>query len=414
MDYTANIRAIIASFYVGTGGLDIGLILSAQGIAGGKSWEKTFSRYSPKICKSINRVTDQIIEESLVEEINLTIAEKLKGKYSESEIASLTQKFHKGIKTGVDQVDNVLISVSFDMGWQKKGTGHTYDSNSGHSYYIGCRSGKVIAMLVYSKKCTKCDVAIAMGEEPQDHEDCPRNYLTGSSKAMEASAALDLYLQLAGKGIGIEHIVSDDDSTMRAHLSHIGTHKHGMLPLHINQPVFLCDPSHRIKAMVKDVFALALSSKENSECEKIDALRLKKYLGCYVGKNKNLPFKQFENKKKAPTEHLFGCHEWCDKEWCYDKELEEARAKARTARTAAPSHPPAATIPGDGDACVATTQVINPTALPVCIDIAATVVPTHPQLLPLVMATPVWPPPRSQIPQISIHTLNLTLTLLIS
>ena len=54
-----------------------------------------------------------------MEEINLTITEKLKGKYSDSEIASLTQKFQKGIKTGVDQVGNVFISVSFDMEWQK-------------------------------------------------------------------------------------------------------------------------------------------------------------------------------------------------------------------------------------------------------------------------------------------------------
>ena len=38
-----------------------------------------------------------------------------------SEITSLTQKYHKGITTGVEAVDNVRISISFDMGWQKKG-----------------------------------------------------------------------------------------------------------------------------------------------------------------------------------------------------------------------------------------------------------------------------------------------------
>lgn len=111
-------------------------------------------------------------------------------------------------------------------------------------------------MLVYSKKCTKCDVAIAMGKEPQDHEDCPRNYLTGSSKAIEASAALDLYLQVAAKSIRIEHIVSDDDSTMRAHLSHISTHKHGMIPVHINQPVFLCDPHIELRLWSRTFFLL--------------------------------------------------------------------------------------------------------------------------------------------------------------
>ena len=107
------------------------------------------------------------------------------------------------------------------MGWQKKGTGHTYDSNSGHAYYIGCRGGKVVSMLVYSKKCTKCNIALAMGEETMEHKDCVRNYRTGSSKAMEASAALDMINQLHTKSIGVEFFVSYDDSTIRAHLTHV-------------------------------------------------------------------------------------------------------------------------------------------------------------------------------------------------
>ena len=36
MDYAVNVRAILASFYIGTGGMDIGLVNSCQGIAGGK------------------------------------------------------------------------------------------------------------------------------------------------------------------------------------------------------------------------------------------------------------------------------------------------------------------------------------------------------------------------------------------
>ena len=61
--------------------------------------------------------------------------------------------------------------------------------------------------------------------------------------------------------------------------------------------VFLCDPSHQIKAMAKDVFSLALSSKSNSDCEKIDALHFKKYISYYVGKNKLLPFNPFTTNK---------------------------------------------------------------------------------------------------------------------
>ena len=143
--------ALLAVYYYETSGLDIGLFHSIMGINGGKSWERSYSRNSPTICKRILNVVNGIMYQALVEEINLTIVAKLKGKTSESEIQDLTQRYHKGIKTGIDEVDNVKIIISFDMGLQKKGTGYTYNSNSGHAYFIAARRKKVIRMLVYSK-----------------------------------------------------------------------------------------------------------------------------------------------------------------------------------------------------------------------------------------------------------------------
>lgn len=217
-DYEVNIRSILSSFYVGTGVLDIGLLNSCQGITGSENWERSYTRHVKPICKVIISVINEITEESLNEEIALIIREKLSGKYEVSEIEELIKKKLAGVITGIDKVYNVQIIITFDMGWKKKGTGHAYDSNSGHAYYIGARSGKVVAMIMYSKKCTTCDIAIAMGEEPMDHDDCVRNYKTGSSKGMEASAALELIINLHERGISVQFIVSDDDSTMRAHL----------------------------------------------------------------------------------------------------------------------------------------------------------------------------------------------------
>ena len=58
---------------------------------------------------------------------------------------------------------------------------------------------------------------------------------------------------------------------MRDYLTHIGEDK-GKLSLDTPEPKFLCDPSHCIKVMVKDIFGLALMSKKTSECGKIGAL----------------------------------------------------------------------------------------------------------------------------------------------
>ena len=100
MDYSVNIRAVVSSFYVGTGGLDIGLINSAQGIEGGENWEKTFTRHSPLVCKAIIKVVDRTITDALREEITLTIAAKLREKhYTENEIISLIQKKIAGEET---------------------------------------------------------------------------------------------------------------------------------------------------------------------------------------------------------------------------------------------------------------------------------------------------------------------------
>ena len=67
MDYTSNLCAVLASFYVGTGGLDILLINVCQGISGGKNWEQTFARHSPAVCASILKVVDACFKENLEE-----------------------------------------------------------------------------------------------------------------------------------------------------------------------------------------------------------------------------------------------------------------------------------------------------------------------------------------------------------
>lgn len=128
-----------------------------------------------------------------------------------------------------------------------------------------------------------------------EHETCTRNYKTEPSKVMKASAALELILELHDWGVGVEIIVSDNDSTIRPQLHRIDTIKNGKLPLDISQPLFFCDPSRCIKYVVNNIFGLTLLSN----------LKL----------------------SKAPMEHLFACHEWCGAHWCYAVEINQAKNK---------------------------------------------------------------------------------------
>ena len=109
-------RAFLASYYVGTSGLDMCIFHSIIGIKVGESWERLYSRHSLKIYKHINVVND-ILNQALAEEINLKITVKFKGKKRESETKNITQRYYKGIKAGIDKVYNVRMIIFFDMGW---------------------------------------------------------------------------------------------------------------------------------------------------------------------------------------------------------------------------------------------------------------------------------------------------------
>ena len=113
------------------------------------------------------------------------------------------------------------ITVSYDMGWNKRSSGKTYDSLSGHALMIGALSKKIVSARVVNKECSTCTQAQRMGTEAKDHE-CPRNH-EGSSKSMEADTALYLVNKLddySDSKLYIEAFVTDDDSSIRAMLSH--------------------------------------------------------------------------------------------------------------------------------------------------------------------------------------------------
>ena len=91
----------------------------------------------------------------------------------------------------------------------------------------------------------------------------------------------------------------------------------------IKQPHFLADPSHRIKVMAKPIFAMVTNNKDQSKLKMIDALRIKKYIGCYILQNRNKDFNTFVRNAVAPIEHMFNDHSFCDTSWCPSKEMDE-------------------------------------------------------------------------------------------
>jgi len=280
LDFDLNIRAMLSAFYLGTGGYDIGGMASFFGIPGGRGFERTFHTHSSTIHRVILDECTKILDEAMNEEIVATIHNKLKGSYSDADIKKYSNDFiQRKFDNLPDELKSVGIEVSYDMGWNKRSTGRVYDSLSGHAFMIGCQTGNVIDMGFSKKKCKICQKVNHTGL-PIEH-DCNIN-ATGSSGAMESEVALRLTTALYEKWGGrvfICGIVSDDDSTMRAYLSHAENNAKGKLDDKIPEPRFMADPSHRIKVMSAPIFAMVTKTLDPNKCKMIDAMRVKKYVG---------------------------------------------------------------------------------------------------------------------------------------
>ena len=166
--------------------------------------------------------------------------------------------------------------------------------------------------------CAKCLEAEANDTDPVPHK-CPRNY-HGSSKAMEADAALAAYEDLHRMSNGtvtIGHIIADDDSSMRSLLKHPTMHhRKGALPEDLPEPEWLADPTHRTKVMAKPFFGLAALGKNESECTNVDAIRIKIWWGYMIKFYRDHPIEEVRRAAKSILEHLFDDHTYCDVKWC--------------------------------------------------------------------------------------------------
>ena len=65
----------------------------------------------------------------------------------------------------VKQITEIELTVSFDMTWQKGDSGNRYDSIFGHVIMIEVQTEKVIGILVYGMKCSKCAAALKTSDQ---------------------------------------------------------------------------------------------------------------------------------------------------------------------------------------------------------------------------------------------------------
>ena len=128
---------------------------------------------------------------------------------------------------------------------------------------------------------------------PTPQHKCNANH-DGYSDSMESTLCrlmLEEVTEKADARVSVGTLITDDDGTLRSHcslLEHEGKLKEG-----VPEPTFLADPSHRVKVMLKPIFAMVTSTKNPDEVKHVEALRLRKYTSCYITRHRIDNFTSF-------------------------------------------------------------------------------------------------------------------------
>ena len=119
--------------------------------------------------------------------------------------------------------NKIGITAGMDGAWQRRGSGHAYNSLTGYNYMLGGMTSLICGLQVFSKKCRVCAVARKNNTPPKEHR-CPLNFDEDkSAKSTEGHGAVrhcvEIFKRTADKAQAWVHtLVTDDDASTRANV----------------------------------------------------------------------------------------------------------------------------------------------------------------------------------------------------
>ncbi|XP_062607553.1 uncharacterized protein LOC134269372 [Saccostrea cucullata] len=242
----------------------------------------------------------------LLSVLNIPPLSKTSLKKSEREVGRAVEDVAKNsckefATAEVESFGNDDLSVSFDGGWQKRGSGRSYSSLSGHAAMIGKETGKCIAYATRNKFCRVCERAERTKKDIPEH-DCRKNW-SGSSKAMEPDMCIGMMKDLQDSNIHIGSIIMDNDSTTVARA------RAEVNPALKKQ----CDRNHTLKQFTNKLYELK-KSKNYKELNSKTIQHLSKCFKYCISQNENDPSGMKKN-LEAIGRHVYGDHTFCES-WC--------------------------------------------------------------------------------------------------
>jgi hypothetical protein len=213
-DYALNVLYVLGFISMGDAHTEAARLLGLCGLPNDTTMKsRSFTMIEERIGPFIRELGDEIIVENLVEEVRLTMMANNTLDYFPVWCSALTDD-----TVVLDPTRLPAIDASYDMAWQQKGSGHQYNSQSGHGSMFGSLNRRIIGLTIKSKLCNKCNVA--RKKNPQaafgDHEGrCWKNH-NCTSGAMELAGCLELVIEKFNKHhVIIKRLCCDDDSSIR-------------------------------------------------------------------------------------------------------------------------------------------------------------------------------------------------------
>ena len=200
--------------------------------------------------------------------------------------------------------DNLVsVPCSFDMGWQKRGKGH--NSLTGQAAVMSLTTGEVLDYTTRVKVCRFCDYA-KRNNAPVKAHDCRKNH-TDSSKAMEPSAAVELFNNGPKYNVKYSTYTGDDDSTTEAHIRQKVGYKVEKLSDIVHTKRSLTTRLYNLKQNVRFPNSSTLSQKVINY--------LVKCFSYAIAQNKGNP-EEIKKAIECIVPHAFGDHTKCNISWC--------------------------------------------------------------------------------------------------
>jgi hypothetical protein len=351
-DFAVNVLYVLGFISMGDGHTEAGRLLGLLGLPNDTTMmNRSFGIIEERIGPFIRQLCDEIIKDNLEAEAKLSMNEF---------DYNIWMRWKDDDSLGPMPVERMPhIDASYDMAWQQKGSGHVYNSQSGHGSLFGRYSRKIIGLVIKSKLCSCCKSWSmknpGMEDAVRQHR-CWRNH-DGSSGSMESSGAVSVIVEAFEKNkIVIKRLCCDDDSSIRAdcqwsNADYLINNKtntlpmipkskgknmgepqvradKGKLPGHVPEPEFVADPNHRRKGLHGELIKLDLAKvSEKMTMTRMDSTRIAKNFGYMARTLKNRPEAEFVKAATACLEHHFDCHANCDT-WCKRKDQTEEQKQA--------------------------------------------------------------------------------------